>query len=323
MATINNLYIFVVDEDIDRSSKIPQHPVEKGLPITDNVRNEPKTLSISGKIVDTSQYKAETIISKLDALRTGGSLIDYKGRNVCGNFLIKSFNTSHPNTNWGGADFDMELVEVRIAKSAYDPSKQKQTVPTQANTLVLKVGAIVVFKGGSVYVSSDAKTAAATRGRSTCKITKIVTYSWSIHQYHLISTDGKMVYGWVDKANIEGAGNSTTVSTPTTTTKTPTTTKTETKQTTNAGTQQTKTAVDNALLGFTYVKTLVQAGSLSKKLNVGSKSYLDEHTKVVDNEKYYTSKDTYYPIANVKSQASRGGKTYYFPAGTTFYKKNK
>ena len=194
MATINNIYVLVVDEDLDRSSKIPQHPVEKGLPITDNVRNEPKTLSISGKIVDTKQYKADTIITKLDALRTGGSLVDYKGRNVCGNFLIKSFNTSHPNTNWGGADFDMELVEVRIAKSAYDPSKQKKATPTQSSSVpVLKVGSIVVFKGGSVYVSSDAKNAAATRGRSTCKITKIVTYSWSIHQYHLISTDGKIL----------------------------------------------------------------------------------------------------------------------------------
>ena len=68
----------------------------------------------------------------------------------------------------------------------------------------------VVFKGGNVYVSSDAKKPAAKRGRSTCKITIINTRSWGIHAYHLISTDGKKVYGWVDKSNIEGLPTSST-----------------------------------------------------------------------------------------------------------------
>ena len=73
---------------------------------------------------------------------------------------------------------------------------------------------------------SDAKKAAATRGRSTCKITiapdtnKVLNNSWAIHKYHLISTDGKKVYGWVDKENIEGTGS------------------TGTSGTTNGGTQQ-------------------------------------------------------------------------------------
>lgn len=226
MALINNIYVFVKDEHIGRSSEIPQHPVEKGLPITDNVRKNPKTLSISGKIANTKKYSANTIISKIEKLKDKGSLITYKGRNVFGNFLIQDFSTDHTCDNYGGADFDMELVEVRIAKSAYNPKKKttqkaketvkKKTAPT------LKVGAKVVFTGGAVYVSSDAKKAAATRGRSTCKITKINTRSWSIHDYHLISTDGKKVYGWVDKSKIEGTGSS------------------GTSATTNGGTQQVK-----------------------------------------------------------------------------------
>ena len=232
MATINGIYVFVEDENVGYSSTIPQHPVEKGLPITDNVRNEPITLSISGKIVDTSQYKAATILSKLQALRKGGSLIKYIGRNVMGNFMIKSLDTSHPNTNWGGADFDMELVEVKIAKSAYNPKKQQTAEKDKAkNNPTLKVGALVVFKGGSVFVSSDAKKAAANRGRQTCKITKISTKSWSVHQYHLVSTEKKWpynVYGWVDKANIEGTGGSGTAAT------------------TNGGTQQVKTVRSSA-----------------------------------------------------------------------------
>ncbi len=226
MATLNGYYVFVTDESLNRSTKIPQHPVEKGLPLTDSVRSEPKTLSISGKIVNTEKDEASDIIAQIEKLRTSGSLIKYIGRNTAGNFMIKSFDTSHPNTVWGGAEFSMELVEVRTAKSAYDPNKQKKEEKTEhKNNPVLEVGAKVVFKGGSVYVSSDAKKAAANRERQTCKITKISTKSWSVHQYHLISTEKKYphnVYGWVDKANIEG------------TTGTPT----KTGSVTNAGIQQ-------------------------------------------------------------------------------------
>lgn len=221
MATINGIYIFVQDEDVSYSSLIPQHPVEKGFPLTDNVKDEPRTLSLSGKLVDTDQYKAATILYKLNDLRKAGSLIKYSGRNVVGNFMIKSFNTSHPNTNWGGCDFDMELVEVRIAQSSYNPTQQKAAEKTkQKSNPTLAVGSTVVFTGGPVYVSSDATKAAARRGRSTCKITIINTRSWSKHDYHLISVDGGMVYGWVDKSNIEGTGSS------------------GTSGTTNGGTQQ-------------------------------------------------------------------------------------
>lgn len=228
MATINNIYIWVEKEDISRPTKIPQHPVEKGLPITDNVRKEPKTLSINGKIVDTSNLKAKAIIDKIEALKNSGSLIKYNGLNVLGDYLISDFNTSEDNKTWGGANFDMELVEARIAKSAYDPSKQKAAeTAKQVSSPTLTAGATVVFKGGSVYKSSDAKKAAATRGRSTCKIeipnsksSPIRKESWAIHPIHLVSTDGKKVYGWVDKANIEGTGSS------------------GTSATTNGGTQQ-------------------------------------------------------------------------------------
>ena len=243
MPTINNIYIWVETEDIDRPVTIPQHPVEKGLPLTDNVRKEPKTLSISGKIVDTSNLKAKAIIDKIEELKNSGSLIKYSGINVLGNYLISGFSTSENHAIWGGANFSMELVEARIAKSAYDPSKQKVAEKAeQVNNPTLEVGASVVFKGGSVYVSSDAKKAAANRGRQTCKITKISTKSWSIHQYHLISTEKQYpynVYGWVDKANIEGTGS------------------TGTAPKTNGGTQQVKkltTAKANAQKGLYQVK---------------------------------------------------------------------
>lgn len=132
---------------------------------------------------------------------------------------VRTFSTQHPNTISGGVDFALELEQVRIARSAYAP----QTTSGGSTTFgaaSISVGARVIFKGGAVYVSSDAEKPAATRGRSTCEVTQINAQSWGVHDYHLISTDGGRVYGWVDLSNIEGCA------------------QTGTAGTTNAGTQQ-------------------------------------------------------------------------------------
>lgn len=226
MAILNGLYIHVVDESVSREVEMTSHPVESGIPTTDTVKAKALGISLSGKIVDYGSMKATEVLSKIKTLQESGSLISYQGRNVASSMQIRSFESSYPHTNSGGADFSMELVQVRIAKSAYVPKKAstKQKEEAAKTNITIKVGDKVVFKGGPVYVSSDAKKAAATRGRSTCKCTKISTKSWSIHQYHLISTDGGKVYGWVDKANIEGVAS------------------TSTSGKTNAGTQQVKSS---------------------------------------------------------------------------------
>lgn len=223
MAILNGLYIHVVDEELNEDVELTSHPVEKGIDVTDTVRVKPLTIALSGKIVDYGNMTAEQVLAKIKSLKNSGSLVDYRGRNVASNMQIQAFSTKHPNTNSGGADFDMELKQVRIATSSYVP-KPAATVKREDETKKkpeIKEGDTVVFKGGSVYVSSDAAKAACTKGRSTCKVTIISTHSWSIHKYHLISTDGKGVYGWVDLENIEG------VTQPSTSGKT------------NAGTQQT------------------------------------------------------------------------------------
>lgn len=82
------------------------------------------------------------------------------------------------------------------------------TTPTEPpKPTSYKVGDIVTFAGGSVYVSSDASTPAHSRGVSRCKIT--ATYNGK-HPYHCISEDGKGVYGWVDASAIGAAGKPTT-----------------------------------------------------------------------------------------------------------------
>lgn len=209
MALINNYYIHVVDEKVETSVESSTHPVESGIVITDTVKPNPKTIDISGMIVDAGFYKASEIISALEKLMRSGSLVKYSGRNIASNMQIQSFNHSHPNTVFGGCEFDITLKEVRFAQPSYKApvdsgSQETETkVPTTPNQETIEVGSTVIFKGGSVYISSDAKKATVTRNRSTCKVEKISTASWSIHQYCLKSTDGGMVYGWCDKADIE------------------------------------------------------------------------------------------------------------------------
>lgn len=221
MATINNLYVQVVDEDWEDDVSSTSHPVEKGIDITDTIRPKPVVLAISGNIVNYGTTKADTVLSKLKELKTAGSLITYVGRRTMSGLQIQAFKTSHPNTIWGGCKFEMELKEVRIAKSAYTEPKTSK-IPAWANPF--KVGMKVVFKGGNVYVASDSKKASAKRSRCTCEVTKISLQSWSIHKYHLVGGSGSnRVYGWVDTSTIEGIASST-------------------KPTTNGGEQQLTTA---------------------------------------------------------------------------------
>lgn len=72
----------------------------------------------------------------------------------------------------------------------------------------IAVGATVNFAGGKVYASSTAKTAAATKGASVCKVTA-AAYN-AAHPYHCISQDGKGVYGWVEAADVGAATASST-----------------------------------------------------------------------------------------------------------------
>lgn len=130
MALINNNLVFVEDENVTRETESSSHPVEKGVPLTDHVKRKPVEISIKGKIGNTTGHngkKASDIINNIINLQNSGSLIKYVGRNAAGNMQIQSFNTSHPNTVWGGCEFDMVLKEVRIAQPAYKPPAVKKT----------------------------------------------------------------------------------------------------------------------------------------------------------------------------------------------------
>ena len=126
MAYINNFYVFIEDggESITRGVEVTQHAVEEGLPITDNVKRSPVSLSLSGKIVGED---AETVKNSLEALHQKGGLVKYQGVHMLKNALITAFETSVSNAVYGGYVFSMTIDEVRIANSAYVAPENKQT----------------------------------------------------------------------------------------------------------------------------------------------------------------------------------------------------
>ena len=64
----------------------------------------------------------------------------------------------------------------------------------------IKKGDKVQFKGGPVYISSDASRPAVTRGKAKCNCTIVNSNK---HPYHLIHYSGAMVYGWVNASDCE------------------------------------------------------------------------------------------------------------------------
>ncbi len=224
MALLNGIYVNVVDEHMEDDVEVTSHPVEQGADISDHVNIRSDTLSLSGNIVSTDTLSAAEILDQIQSWKRSKTLVRYEGRNFGDGFLIISCTTSHPNTVKGGCKFDMTLKRPRIAHSMYvaDENTQPETVTVQPSVGNLEVGQTVVFTGGDVFVSSDAQTKAATRGRSTCEVTLLSRADWSVHPIHLVSTDGGMVYGWVDEGNIAGVQSD----------------NTETKPQTDAGLQQ-------------------------------------------------------------------------------------
>ena len=92
-----------------------------------------------------------------------------------------------------------DLADVSTDYKQDNPSTP--TTPSNGSNSVEK-GDSVTFIGGGVYKSSTAENATYTKDVvSRCRVTAINPKGK--RPYHLISQDGKGVYGWVDKADVK------------------------------------------------------------------------------------------------------------------------
>lgn len=131
MALLNNKYIFVKEESLNSDVEVSEHPVEKGMDVTDNVRRNPLALSISGEIVGKHAKKKENTIR---SWHQKGKLVHYVGVRTMKSAIITQFNTSYSSDIYKGCAFDMELKEIRFAESPYKKKKKKTAKKTKAGT---------------------------------------------------------------------------------------------------------------------------------------------------------------------------------------------
>lgn len=144
MALLEDWYLFVKEESVSSDVEVSEHPVEKGLDITDNVKKNPLVISLSGEIVGKN---AKVKVTKIRTCHRKGKFVTYIGKMVLKNAIITKFDVSYSNTIWGGCSFDMELKQIRLAQSPYKTKKKKKTAPKK------KAGTkqITSNKKGKVY----------------------------------------------------------------------------------------------------------------------------------------------------------------------------
>lgn len=126
MAKIANYKIDSMQESFNASVNVTSYPVEEGLPLNDSVQRNPKTYSLSGKILRKKSKDAEEVREKLENYMNKGTLVKYVGRISAKNVLITSIQGSYESTVGNGLSFTMDLQEVRVAKTPYAKKKTKK-----------------------------------------------------------------------------------------------------------------------------------------------------------------------------------------------------
>lgn len=96
-----------------------------------------------------------------------------------------------------------DLSDLKKAGDKKDTDTEKTAGNgTQNATGALQKGDTVIFTGGGVYVSSTAAQAAKEKDVvSVCKVTAV--NAKGTRPYHLVSQDGKGVYGWVNAESVK------------------------------------------------------------------------------------------------------------------------
>lgn len=129
-----------------------------------------------------------------------GALITYTGRNVLKNAQIKSFNTTHSNTIWGGYEFDMEIKQVKIAKPAY---QSKPFTATRKSIGTQQVQKNVPTSQTVYYTVKQGDTAYSVSKRFNIPITSIVSINSKSDYEHAMN--GQLLVGMqiaIDKATV-------------------------------------------------------------------------------------------------------------------------
>lgn len=139
-----------IQESFTNTINATSYPTEKGLPITDSVQRQPKTFTITGKILAKSNSEAIKIYEALEKKQNAGTLVTYVGRTTAKNVIITNMSPSFDATVANGMSISIDLQEIRIAKSPYvkkKTTKKKSGKKSKSNTKKTKKVYHVTKKG--------------------------------------------------------------------------------------------------------------------------------------------------------------------------------
>jgi LysM repeat protein len=115
-----------IQESFDSSINATSYPTEEGLPITDGIQRQPKTFSITGKILGKTSSDAEKIVTALEKKMNAGTIVSYVGRTKAKNVIITDVSGTFDSTVGNGLSVTISLQEIRMATSPFAVKKTKK-----------------------------------------------------------------------------------------------------------------------------------------------------------------------------------------------------
>lgn len=134
MGKLAGYMIANIQESFTNTVNVTSYPTEKGLSISDGIQRQPKTFSISGKILRKTSSDAEKVVQALEKKQNAGTVVAYAGRTNAKNVVITNIQGSYDSTVGNGLNVTIDLQEVRIAKSPYIVKKTTKTTAGKKGT---------------------------------------------------------------------------------------------------------------------------------------------------------------------------------------------
>lgn len=123
------LYLFVSEENNATAIKASEHSVEQGVDITDHVRPDAETVSLTGVI---SGRNHKSIVALIKSWEKAGTMVRYSGRIKLSQCLVSDFSPGYSKDIENGCSFTMTLRRIRIARPAYVAPETTQPVDVKA-----------------------------------------------------------------------------------------------------------------------------------------------------------------------------------------------
>lgn len=164
--------------------------------------------------VNNQMAKRELLEKQREAAVNAGTVVQViiPAMNINRSMKIKTFQGDYEGQELDYY-YDLEfkeyikLPQVKVKAKKYITVKKRDPKPVSKPSTsknkkktAIKKGDKVQFKGGPVYISSDASRPTVTRGKAKCNCTIVNSNK---HPYHLIHYSGAMVYGWVNASDCE------------------------------------------------------------------------------------------------------------------------